>query len=88
MAAFEHMTQSDTGNAASDQTHNRGHQDQYELLQPESKPRGLSSIRFEMGPSRKDILNFTNQLAVMVRAGISLQDSLESIGSQMQKEKI
>ena len=44
-------------------------------------------FRIEFGPSRKDILNFTNQLAVMIRAGISLQDSLESIGSQMEKEK-
>ncbi len=41
----------------------------------------------ESGPSRKDILNFTNQLAVMVRAGISLQDALESIASQMQKKR-
>ncbi|NLW84794.1 MAG: type II secretion system F family protein [Phycisphaerae bacterium] len=44
-------------------------------------------FRFEFGPSRKDILNFSNQLAVMVRAGISLQDALESIGTQIQKEK-
>jgi len=44
-------------------------------------------FKVEFGPSKKDILNFTNQLAVMIRAGISLQDSLESIGSQMEKEK-
>ena len=44
-------------------------------------------FRVEFGPSRKDILNFTNQLAVMIRAGISLQDSLESIGTQIEKEK-
>ena len=44
-------------------------------------------FRVEFGPSRKEILNFTNQLAVMIRAGISLQDALESIGSQIQKEK-
>ena len=46
-----------------------------------------SGFRVEFGPSQKDILNFTNQLAVMIRAGISLQDSLESIGSQIEKEK-
>ncbi len=40
-----------------------------------------------MGPSKKDILNFTNQLAVMIRAGISLPESLESIASQMDKKK-
>ena len=44
-------------------------------------------FRVEFGPSQKDILNFTNQLAVMIRAGISLQDSLESVGSQIEKEK-
>jgi type IV pilus assembly protein PilC len=46
-----------------------------------------SQVRFEFGPSRKDILNFTNQLAVMIRAGISLQDSLESIGEQVDNHK-
>jgi len=44
-------------------------------------------FRVEFGPNRKDILNFTNQLSVMIRAGISLQDSLESVGSQIEKEK-
>jgi len=47
----------------------------------------INSLRVEFGPSRKDILNFTNQLAVMVRAGISLQDSLESIAEQTDKQK-
>ena len=42
----------------------------------------LQNFRVEFGPSSKDIVNFTNQLAVMVRAGISLQESLESIASQ------
>ncbi len=46
-----------------------------------------SGFRIDFGPSKKDILNFTNQLAVMVRAGISLQDALDSIGSQIEKEK-
>ncbi len=43
----------------------------------------IKEFRVEFGPSRKDILNFTNQLAVMVRAGISLQEALEAIGSQV-----
>lgn len=50
-------------------------------------PKSSGGFRVEFGPNRKDILNFSNQLAVMVRAGISLQDALESIGSQIQKEK-
>ena len=47
----------------------------------------IKGFRFEFGPSRKDILNFTNQLAVMVRAGISLQDSIESIAEQSDNQK-
>ncbi len=47
----------------------------------------LKEFRVEFGPSRKDILNFTNQLAIMVRAGISLQDSLEAISEQIENEK-
>jgi type IV pilus assembly protein PilC len=47
----------------------------------------LKNFRLELGPSRKDILHFTNQLAVMVRAGISLQDALEVIGEQSLNRK-
>ncbi len=47
----------------------------------------LRGFRVEFGPSRKDILHFTRQLAVMVRAGISLQDTLEGIGDQQDNQK-
>ena len=47
----------------------------------------LRQFRVELGPSRKDILNFTNQLSVMVRAGISIQDSLEAIAEQEKNRK-
>lgn len=47
----------------------------------------IKNFRVEFGPSRKDILNFTNQLAVMIRAGISLQDALESIGTEIENLK-
>jgi type IV pilus assembly protein PilC len=47
----------------------------------------IRSFKIGFGPSNKDILNFTNQLAVMVRAGISLQDSLESIAAQLENRK-
>ena len=47
----------------------------------------IRNFRIEGGPSRKDILNFTKQLAIMVRAGISLQDSLESIAEQNDNQK-
>ncbi len=47
----------------------------------------IINFSVEFGPSRKDILNFTNQLAVMIRAGISLQESLNSIASQTENKK-
>ncbi len=47
----------------------------------------MRGFRVEFGPSRKDILNFTSQLAVMVRAGISLQDALDGIGEQCDNAK-
>jgi len=53
----------------------------------ESAWQQVRHFRLEFGPSRKDILNFTNQLTVMIRAGISLQDSLESIAEQNDNRK-
>ncbi|MBP7049786.1 MAG: type II secretion system F family protein [Phycisphaerae bacterium] len=47
----------------------------------------LRGFRVEFGPSRKDILHFTSQLAVMIRAGISLQDALDGIASQQDNQK-
>ena len=47
----------------------------------------IKQFRVEFGPSRKDILSFTNQMAVMVRAGISIQDTLESIAQQVENKK-
>ena len=47
----------------------------------------ITHFSVEFGPSKKDILNFTNQISVMIKAGISLPDALESIGEQMEKKK-
>ncbi len=47
----------------------------------------MQNFRIDLGPSRKDIMNFTNQLSVMVKAGISLQDALESISQKQDNEK-
>ena len=53
----------------------------------QSRLQSLRGFRLDFGPSKKDILNFTNQLAVMIRAGISLPDALESISEQMENQK-
>ncbi len=47
----------------------------------------IRNFRVEFGPSSKDILNFTNQLAIMVRAGVSIQDSLGLIAAQLENRK-
>ena len=61
-----------------------------EMPQVGEQTSGLQKIRkfrFEFGPSKKDVLNFTNQLSVMIRAGISLPDALESIAEQHDTQK-
>ncbi len=40
------------------------------------------------GPSKRDILDFTTQLAVMVRAGISLRVSIDGISKHVENDKL
>ena len=47
----------------------------------------LKLLNYSSGPSQRDILNFTTQLAVMVRAGISLRAALEGIADQVENPK-
>ncbi|MEM9753323.1 MAG: type II secretion system F family protein [Planctomycetota bacterium] len=47
----------------------------------------LAKLNYSSGPSPKDVLNFTTQLAVMVRAGISLRAALEGIAEQTENQK-
>ncbi|MEX0774866.1 MAG: type II secretion system F family protein [Phycisphaeraceae bacterium] len=47
----------------------------------------LKSINYSSGPGPRDILNFTTQLAVMIRAGISLRVALEGIADQTENPK-
>ena len=39
-------------------------------------------LSWSSGPSKKDILDFTTQLAVMIRAGISIRQALDGISEQ------
>jgi type IV pilus assembly protein PilC len=48
----------------------------------------MRSVSFEMGPSLKDILSFTNQLAVMIKAGISIREAIDGIGRQTKNPKL
>ena len=47
----------------------------------------LKALNYTSGPSQKDILNFTTQLAVMVRAGISIRVAIEGIAEQAENPK-
>lgn len=47
----------------------------------------LNNIRVEGGPGLKDVMGFTKQLAVMLRAGISIRDAIEGIAEPISNQK-
>jgi type IV pilus assembly protein PilC len=47
----------------------------------------VKALNYSSGPSQKDILDFTTQLAVMIRAGISLRAALDGIADQVSNIK-
>src|SRR5881227_490618 len=49
--------------------------------------KGAFSINLSLGPSAKDVQNFTSQLAVMIRAGISIRAAIEGISEQATNPK-
>src|SRR5215203_5342511 len=52
-----------------------------------SKKGGVLSMELSFGPSMKDVQNFTSQLAVMIRAGISIRAAIEGISDQVENPK-
>ena len=46
-----------------------------------------AALNWSRGPSKKDILDFTTQLAVMIRAGISIRQALDGISEQTTNAK-
>ena len=47
----------------------------------------MRNFRLEFGPGLKDVLFFTKQLGVMIRAGISIRDAVEGIADQVENMK-
>ena len=47
----------------------------------------LKALNYQSGPTQRDVLNFTTQLAVMIRAGISIRAALEGIADQVENAK-
>jgi type IV pilus assembly protein PilC len=57
-------------------------------LQPaDGDGRGKGGFSITFGPGAKDVQNFTSQLAVMIRAGISLRAAIEGISEQATNPK-
>src|SRR3954462_592859 len=74
--------------AASAELRNRG---EYILaLAPvdgNKKKGGFSAASLSFGPGAKDVQAFTSQLAVMIRAGISIRAAIEGISEQVENPK-
>src|SRR5690348_15559846 len=74
--------------AASQQLRERG---EYILsLAPDtgaSAKKGGLQLSFSFGPGAKDVQNVTSQLAVMIRAGISIRAAIEGIAEQAENPK-
>jgi len=47
----------------------------------------LKGLNYTSGPSQRDVLNMTTQLAVMIRAGIALRSALEGIAEQTENPR-
>src|SRR4051812_39598061 len=47
----------------------------------------LLNFSLSAGPGLKDVSNFTNQLAVMIKAGISIRQAIEAISDQTENPK-
>src|SRR6478672_1046582 len=66
----------------------RGQQNYIMALAPADASRSKTSLSnlvnfsISSGPGLKDVSNFTNQLAVMIKAGISIRAALDGIAEQ------
>ncbi len=58
-----------------------------ESAQVKSLGATFKSLNYSSGPSQRDVLDFTTQMAVMIRAGISIRAALEGIADQVQNPK-
>ncbi len=52
-----------------------------------SKKSKLLNFQLSFGPGARDVQNFTSQLAVMIRAGISIRAAIEGISDQVENPK-
>ena len=81
----------DSASSAASQLRSQGHH-VMSLVPVQNSSSQLGSrimevLNYSSGPTQKDILDFTTQLAVMVRAGISLRGALDGIAEQSSNPK-
>jgi type IV pilus assembly protein PilC len=73
--------------AASQQLRDRGEYIlQLSPVESQVKKKGVG-LSLSLGPSQKDVQNFTSQLSVMIRAGISIRAAIEGISEQVENPK-
>ena len=48
----------------------------------------LQHLSIDFGPGLKDVLNFTSQLSVMIKAGINIRSAVDGIAEQIDKPKL
>jgi len=53
----------------------------------EGRKKSVLSLSISLGPGLRDVQNFTAQLAVMIRAGISIRAAVEGIAEQVSNQK-
>jgi type IV pilus assembly protein PilC len=78
--------QASTLTAAADQLHARGAVI-LALTPADATADAQRNFSLSLGPSARDIANFTGQLAVMVRAGISIRAAIEGISEQVENPR-
>src|SRR4051812_34999993 len=54
---------------------------------PAGKKSSILNVDLSFGPGMKDVQTFTSQLAVMIRAGISIRSAIEGISDQVENPK-
>ena len=47
----------------------------------------MRTVSFERGPSLRDVMAFTNQLSVMIKAGINIRNAISGIGDGIKNAK-
>lgn len=73
--------------AASEQLRSRGEYILHLAAVESARRKSILDLNISFGPSAKDVQAFTSQLAVMIRAGISIRAAIEGIADQTENPK-